>query len=139
MMEKTMKWLKNQKGYTLTGLFLAATTLGTFTFAGIDRLGPTSEAKIAVVDGSKGYFVVQMALAINTLKSIPTQTAFGSEVVAKTSFSGKLFKGAYNAAAGTFTVNTGTALCRPGDGNYMTTGTYVGATGALTFSDTVAC
>jgi MSHA pilin protein MshA len=135
-----MKMLKNQKGFTLIELVLVIVVLGILAAVATVQFGTViTDAKISAVDGAKGPFAAQLALSINTLKALPTLAQFGTNVHAMTTISGGVFKGAYVVGTGTFTVNTGNALCAAGDGNYTTTGTYVAATGALTFSNTAAC
>lgn len=135
-----MKMLKNQRGFTLIELVLVIVVLGVLAAIATVQFGSlVSDSKKAALDGAKGPFSAQLAIAVNTLKAIPTLAQYGTEVHAKVAFDGGMFKGTYDAVAGTWQLNNGTALCAAGDGNFKTTGTYNATTGAITFSATAAC
>src|SRR3569832_1920016 len=136
-----MKMLKILFGFFFFVFVLVVVVLGILAAVATVQFGTIiTDAKVAAVDGAKGPFAAQLALSINTLKALPTLAQFGTNVHAMTTLSGGVFKGAWTpgAGTGTFTINTGNALCAAADGNYTTTGTYTAATGALTFSNTVA-
>ena len=132
-----MKMLKNQRGFTLIELVLIIVVLGILGAVATVQFGTiVADSRRASVDGSFGSYGAQLALAVNTLKALPTagNTAacpggagsFNAEVYCKTTMSGTgVTVGAIATAAGvdSFTLTSGTCVG---------TVSYTGATGAIT-------
>jgi len=133
-----MKMINNQKGFTLIELVLVVVVLGILAAFATIRFGTlVTDAKMAAIDGSKAPFTAQLAVAISTLKTLPTTTQFGTEVHAMVVYDGDVFKGKYDN--GKFQLNTGKAACKSKDGEFKTTGSYNDKTGVLSFSAKEAC
>ncbi len=132
-----MKIIGNQKGFTLIELVLVIVVLGILAgFATIQFGTIVKDAKKAALDGAKSPYVAQLALAINTLKAVPTENQFKVEVFDKVTHDGDIHTGDYRG--GKFRLHTG--LERPcKKGNFRTDGDYDGNTGSLTFSPKEEC
>jgi prepilin-type N-terminal cleavage/methylation domain-containing protein len=84
-----MNTLKNQKGFTLIELVLIIVILGILGAVATVQFGTIiSDSNKAALDGAAGPYNAQLALAVNTLKAVPTCAQFDTEVFAKTSISG---------------------------------------------------
>lgn len=74
-----MKMLKNEKGFTLIELVLVIVVLGILAAVATVQFGTlTTDAKKASLDGGAGPYNAQLALAVNTLKGLPTSAVAGA-------------------------------------------------------------
>lgn len=145
-----MKILKNQKGFTLIELVLVIVVLGILAAVATVQFGTiTTDAKNSAVDGAFGSYGTQMALAVNTLKALPTGGAagtFDTEVFQKVSVAGSgVVISTFTGASNTFSICAGSTDCTDG-APPVCTGThraarvtYTPATGALTMAAKVDC
>lgn len=84
-----MNVLKNEKGFTLIELVLIIVILGILGAVATVQFGTLiADANKAALDGSAGPYSAQLALAVNSLKAVPTCAEFLTEVDAKVSVSG---------------------------------------------------
>ena len=71
-----MKLLKNQSGFTLIELVLIIVVLGILAAVAMVQFGNiVGDAKNAALDGAVGPYSAQLALSVNTLRSLPTAGA----------------------------------------------------------------
>lgn len=68
-----MKTLKNQKGFTLIELVLVIVVLGLLAAAAVVQFGTiTADARAASLQGAAGPYSAQLAIAVNSIKGLPT-------------------------------------------------------------------
>lgn len=134
-----MKMLKNEKGFTLIELVLVIVVLGILAAVATVQFGTiVADSREATVDGTFGPYSAQLALAVNSLRALPTTNdavacpgtagSFRAEVFCRTTISGgDVVVAAYTPGAGadTFTITSGACVG---------TVTYTGATGALSMA-----
>ncbi len=107
-----MKMLKNEKGFTLIELVLIIVVLGVLSAVATMQFGSViGDSKDAAVEGAAGSVNAQLALAVNTLKALPSTGTgagtFGDEVHAKLTISGSnISKSAYIGADDRFAICT---------------------------------
>jgi MSHA pilin protein MshA len=145
-----MKMLKNEKGFTLIELVLVIVVLGILAAVATVQFGTiTTDAKNASIDGAFGAYSAQLALAVNTLKALPTGGAggtFDTEVFQKVTVSGSgVVISAFTGASNTFGICAGSTDCTDGAPPTCTGThrgarvTYTPATGALTLAAKADC
>lgn len=131
-----MKMLKNEKGFTLIELVLVIVVLGVLAAAATVQFGNIiQQSRHASIDGTFGQFNAQLALAIHTLKTVPTEAdngTFETEVQDKVSRSGNINWTDYAGAAGFEIIAGGDADTTCEAGESQATVTYDDGTGALT-------
>lgn len=110
-----MNILKNEKGFTLIELVLIIVILGILGAIATVQFGTLiRDSNIAALDAAPGPYNAQLALAVNTLKKLPTcNTEFPTEVFDKVGVSGGKVTSALASTCGsdpgptdvTFTIN----------------------------------
>ena len=155
-----MKMLRDQRGFTLMELVIVVVVLGILAALATIQFGTiVSDARNATVMGVASSTSGQLALAINTLKALPTGGAggtFQTNVVQAMTATGKVSISAYDGVNNRFFVCTLSAI---GGGPCTTGGTlaapvanacgsvnevfmqvaYTPATGALAMTAPAAC
>lgn len=145
-----MKILKNESGFTLIELVLIIVILGILGAVATVQFGSIiTDSKDSAVDGAFGQYNTQLALAINTLKALPTGGAagtFDTEVYQKVSVSGSGVRvSAFTGASNTFGICAGSADCTDGAPPTCTGThrgarvTYTPATGAISLGAKADC
>lgn len=146
-----MNILRNEKGFTLIELVLIIIILGVLAAVATIQFGSIiTDSKNSAIDGAFGPFNAQLALAINSLKAIPTGGSggtFDTEVFQRVSVSGSgvVVSTPFSGGTNTFSICAGSTDCT--DGAPPTcTGTHRGArvtytpgTGALTMGAKADC
>ncbi|HUK55950.1 MAG TPA: type II secretion system protein [Nitrospiria bacterium] len=146
-----MKMLKNEKGFTLIELVLIIVILGILGAVAMVQFGTIlTDSKNAAIDGTFGQFNAQLALAINSLKALPTTGAAGtfySNVFTLVSLSGSgVVTSAFSGgspdtfgicAGGNLTCNAAATSC--GGSGRGAQASYNGLTGALTLATKTNC
>ncbi len=161
-----MKLLKNQAGFTLIELVLVIIVLGILTAVAMIQFGNiTQDAKDASLQGLAGAYGAQLAIAVNSVRGLPTggvssgtclpapgtSTAFVDCVYnmvpnpTATGITRSTYDTAnnrFNICSDTDTTSCGNAVPATGCGStserYVTV-TYTPATGALTISTPAFC
>lgn len=132
-----MKMLKNEKGFTLIELVLVIVVLGILAAVATVQFGTiVADSREAAVDGAFGPYNAQLALAVNSLRALPTTNdavacpgtagSFRAEVFCRTTIAGgDVVAAGYTpgVASDTFTITSGACVG---------TVTYTGGTGAIT-------
>ena len=147
-----MKVLRNEKGFTLIELVLIIIILGILGAVATLQFGSIiSDSKNSAIDGTFGQYNAQLAVAINSLKALPTGGGggtFQSEVYDKVSISGtgvvvSTFTGGTNTfsicAGATTCTDAGPPTCTPAGSNRAARATYTPGTGAITLGAKVTC
>ena len=145
-----MKILKSEQGFTLIELVLIIVILGILGAVAVVQFGTViTDAKNAAIDGAFGSYSAQLALAINTLKALPTGGVggtFQTEVYDKVTISGSgVVRSALTVAANTFGICGGSTDCTDGAPPTCTGThrgaqvTYTPATGAITLGAKADC
>jgi|GEM_PF-760519 len=157
---KSMRTLRNQKGFTLLELVIVVVVLGIMAALATFTMGTiVSDSRTAAVLGVASSTSGALALAINTLKALPTGGAggtFQTTVLGGMTATGKVSLSAYDGANNRFIVCSLAAVgggpCTVGGTVAAPTGNtcgnvsqvfmqvvYTPATGALAFSGPFAC
>jgi MSHA pilin protein MshA len=132
-----MKMLKNQKGFTLIELVLVIVVLGVLAAVATVQFGNLSrDAKDAALQGGFASASTQLAVAISTVKALPTASAagansFGVEVYNRLAYSTGLSKSGIACAGTDCTFDVRTNACVAGTDRRITA-TYNGPTHATT-------
>ncbi len=148
-----MKTLRSEAGFTLIELVIIIVVLGILAAVATVQFGNIiQDSKDAAVQGAAGSYNAQLALAINTLKALPSGGAggtFKTEVYDKTTVSGSGVKiSAWDGANNDFDVCSGGATCTHTHGSGPACGStshryvnvaYTPGTGALTIGTVGAC
>lgn len=139
-----MKILRNEKGFTLIELVLIIIVLGLLAAVAIVQFGTiTTDARNAALQGAVGPYSAQLAIAVNTIRGLPTgggdavdtgcgvgvSTTFEDCVYFDVLLTGSgLVLGSYVAANNSFAICTGTAACGTAP-NILANGAAPGALG----------
>lgn len=148
-----MKMLKNEKGFTLIELVLVIVVLGILAAVATIQFGNImQDSKDAAAQGTVGAYNAALAVAVNTLKAVPTGGAAGtfkSEVFDRTSISGTgVIVSAWDGGNNDFDICSGGTTCTHTHGSAPACGstsdryvnvTYTPATGALTITAPGSC
>ena len=130
-----MKILKSEKGFTLIELVLIIVILGILAAVATVQFGNImQDARFSAIDGTFGQVNTQLALAINSLKSLPGSAdagTFETEVQDRLSLSGTVNMTDYAGGAGFDVITGGNADTTCEAGESKATVTYNGTTGAL--------
>lgn len=153
-----MKMLKNEKGFTLIELVLVIVVLGVLAAVATVQFGSiVQDSKDASVQGLAGATNGQLALAINTLKALPTGGAGGTfdiNVYQQLAITGKVSKSAFDGVNNRFAICTlsgagpctiagplalpTAAACGSTTDRFMQVA-YTPGTGALSFTGPLSC
>lgn len=148
-----MNILKNEKGFTLIELVLIIVILGILAAVATIQFGNIIEnSKDSAVQGAAGSYNASLAVAVNTLKALPTGGATGtfqSEVFAKTTLSGTgVVVSSWDGTNNDFDICSGGTTCTHTHGSGPACGstshryvnvTYNPVTGALTIGAPTGC
>jgi MSHA pilin protein MshA len=111
-----MKMLRNEKGFTLIELVLIIVILGILGAVATVQFGTIiTDSKNSAIDGAFGSYNAQVALAINSLKALPTGGAggtFDTDVFLKVQSSGSgIVISTFTGASNTFGICAGSTDC----------------------------
>jgi MSHA pilin protein MshA len=111
-----MKILKNEKGFTLIELVLIIVILGILGAVATVQFGTIiTDSKNSAIDGAFGQYNAQLALAVNSLKALPTGGAggtFDTDVYQKVVPSGSgIVISTFTGASNTFGICAGSVDC----------------------------
>lgn len=145
-----MKILKSEQGFTLIELVLIIVILGILGAVAVVQFGTIiTDSKNSAIDGAFGSYSAQLALAINTLKGLPTGAAggtFDTEVYSKVAIAGSgVVVSTFTGLSNTFSICAGSTDCIDGApptcaGTHRGARvTYTPATGAISLGAKADC
>jgi len=155
-----VKELRSQAGFTLIELVIVIVVLGILGAVAMIQFGTiTQDAKDASLKGMAGAYSAQLAIAVNTVKTLPTGGATSGACGTSVKFIDCVYslipnptptgfsRSTYDTANNRFNICTGTTTCTNAipaatcgsTADRFVTVTYTPATGAMTIAAPGSC